>query len=41
VYAAAGLSGLDKGLAVAAAVIAVASAGIVAYLVFFLKDTGS
>jgi hypothetical protein len=32
---------LDKGLAIAAAVIAVASAGIVAYLVFFLKDTGS
>jgi hypothetical protein len=41
IYAAGGLSGLDKGLAVAAAVIAVASAGIVAYLVFFLKDTGS
>ena len=41
VYSAAGLSGLDKGLAIAAAVIAVASAGIVAYLVFFLKDTGS
>ncbi len=40
-YAAAGLTGLDKGLAIAAAVIAVASAGIVAYLVFFLKDTGS
>jgi len=40
-YAPAGLSGLDKGLAIAAAVIAVASAGIVAYLVFFLKDTGS
>jgi hypothetical protein len=40
-YAAAGLTGLDKGLAIAAAVIAVLSAGIVAYLVFFLKDTGS
>jgi hypothetical protein len=40
-YAAVGLTGLDKGLAIAAAVIAVASAGIVAYLVFFLKDTGS
>lgn len=41
VYAAAGLSGLDKGLAIAAAVIAVASALIVTYLVFILKDTGS
>jgi hypothetical protein len=40
-YAPAGLTGLDKGLAIAAAVIALASAGIVAYLVFFLKDTGS
>jgi hypothetical protein len=40
-YAAAGLSGLDKGLAIAAAAIALISAGIVAYLVFFLKDTGS
>jgi hypothetical protein len=29
---------LDKGLAIAAAVIALASAGIVAYLVFVLKD---
>jgi hypothetical protein len=41
VYAPAGLSGLDKGLAIAAAVIALASAGIVVYLVFILKDTGS
>jgi hypothetical protein len=40
-YAGAGLTGLDKALAIAAAVIALASAGIVAYLVFFLKDTGS
>jgi len=40
-YVPAGLSGLDKGLAIAAAVIAVASAGIVVYLVFILKDTGS
>jgi hypothetical protein len=40
-YAPAGLTGLDKGLAIAAAVIALASAGIVAYLVFVLKDTGS
>jgi hypothetical protein len=36
-----GLTGLDKGLAIAAAVIGLASAGIVAYLAFFLKDTGS
>jgi uncharacterized protein YoxC len=37
----AGLSSLDKGLAIAAAVIALASAGIVVYLVFILKDTQS
>jgi hypothetical protein len=39
--AATGLTGLDKGLAIAAAVISLASAGIVIYLAFVLKDTGS
>lgn len=34
-----GLSGLDKGLAIAAAVVGLASVGVVVYLVFILKDT--
>jgi hypothetical protein len=34
-----GLTGLDKGLAIAAAVVALASLGVVVYLVFILKDT--
>jgi hypothetical protein len=34
-----GLSGLDKGLAVAAAVAGLAALGCVVYLAFFLKDT--
>lgn len=34
-----GLSGLDKGLAIAAAVVGLASLGVVVYLVFILKDT--
>jgi hypothetical protein len=38
---ASGLTGLDKGLAIAAAVLSMAAAGIVVYLAFILKDTGS
>ncbi|MGA2173354.1 MAG: hypothetical protein ABSH38_00080 [Verrucomicrobiota bacterium] len=34
-----GLTGLDKGLAVAAAVFGLAALGVVLYLAFFLKDT--
>jgi hypothetical protein len=34
-----GVSGLDKGLAIAAAVVGLASLGVVVYLVFILKDT--
>jgi hypothetical protein len=34
-----GLSGLDKGLAIAAAVASLAALGVVVYLVFILKDT--
>ena len=34
-----GVSGLDKGLAIAAAVVGLASVGVVVYLVFILKDT--
>jgi hypothetical protein len=39
--AAYGISGLDKGLAIAAAVVGLASLGVVVYLVFILKDTVS
>jgi len=35
----AGLTGLDKGLAIAAAVASLAALGCVLYLAFFLKDT--
>ncbi|HEX3718364.1 MAG TPA: hypothetical protein VH595_10395 [Verrucomicrobiae bacterium] len=41
VVASAGPSGLDQGLAIAAAVVGLASAAIAAYLAYFLKDTGS
>jgi hypothetical protein len=34
-----GLTGLDKGLAIAAAVASLAALGVVVYLVFILKDT--
>jgi hypothetical protein len=34
-----GLTGMDKGLAIAAAVLGLASLGVVIYLVFILKDT--
>jgi hypothetical protein len=36
---AAGMSGLDKGLAIAAAVASLAALGTVVYLVYILKDT--
>jgi hypothetical protein len=39
--AAYGVSGLDKGLAIAAAVVGLASLGVIVYLVFVLKDTVS
>jgi hypothetical protein len=34
-----GVTGLDKGLAIAAAVASLAALGTVVYLVFILKDT--
>jgi hypothetical protein len=34
-----GLTGLDKGLAIAAAVASLAALGCVLYLAYFLKDT--